>query len=87
MVAWLGRAPLAFPPMPDFGTGATAIRTRHRAPLYVRSSRVPRLSSADARVPTPSSIGRQGFLAMAVGATGAAFLLAAVKENLSNILV
>ena len=53
----------------------------------MRSGGVPRLSSVGAQVLTLSSVRRWGPLAMALGAAGAAFLLAAIQRNLLEILV
>ena len=86
MVDQLRRAPLASLPAPAFGTGATAVGSRRLAPHNVRPNGVTHLSSAGARVPTPSSVGRRGPLAMAFGAAGTAFLLAAVCREISDIL-
>ena len=87
MVAQLGRAPITSLLEPAFGTNAAVVSSRRQAPCNVRYGGVPHLSSAIAWVPTLSFVGCWGPLAMALGAAGAAFLLAATQRNLSEILV
>ena len=65
---------------------AAAVIPRRLAPHNVRSNGVTRLSSAGTRVPTPSSAGRRGPLATALGASSAAFLLTAVCRDLFGYL-
>ena len=84
MVAQLGWAPLASTPTPAFSTDGAAVSSHRLAHCNMRSGGLTRLSSAGARFPTPSSAGRQGPLAMALGA---AFLLAAVRKDLADTLV
>ena len=86
MVAQVGRATLAYLSAPAIGTGAAAVIPRRLAPHNVRSNGVTRLSSAGTRVPTPSSAGRRGPLATALGASSAAFLLTAVCRDLFGYL-
>ena len=87
IVAQLRQAPLVSPPAPTFSTGAAVVSSRRLAPRNVRSDGFARLSSAGARVSTPSSARRRDPLAMAFGAAGAVFLLASVRRDLSDILV
>ena len=82
MMSQLGWASLASPMAPDFGTITAAVISQCLAPCNMRSGGVPRLSSVGARVLTLSSVRRWGPLAMALGAAGAAFLLAAIQRNL-----
>ena len=65
MLAHLGRAPLASPPAPDFGTGDAVARPVLWAPHNARSDRALRRSLADARCLSMSSVGRRAPFAMA----------------------
>ena len=86
MLAHLGRAPLASPPAPDFGTGDTVARPVLWAPHNARSDRALRRSLADARFLSMSSVGRRAPFAMGEDVSGAAFLFVAAWGNLQDIL-
>ena len=86
MVAQLGWALLASPPVLDFGTGASVARPLLGAPRNVRSYRVPRRSSSGARVLSLSYVRHQAPFVMAEDAAGAALIFAATWGNLLEIL-
>ena len=86
MAAHLVQAPLTFLPAPDLVTGTNAINHLLRAPHNVRLDRVLRRSSADAWLPSPSSVRCRAPFAMVEDAAGAALLLALYWGNLLEIL-
>ena len=87
MLDQLGRAPLASPLAPFFGTGASVYRPLLRAPRNVRSDGVQHRSSAGARVLSPSSVGLRDPFVMVEDAAGAAFIFSAARGNLLEILI
>ena len=82
MVAQFGQAPIASPLAPAFRTNTTTASPLLQAPRNVCPDRALHRSSAGARVPYPSSVGRRAPLAMAEDAAGAALLFPSTRGNL-----
>ena len=68
-------------------TGAALARPLLQAPCNVRLDGTLRRSSAGARVPSPSSVGRWSYFTMAEDVAGASLLFAATWDHLPDILV
>ena len=87
MAAEFGRALLASPPSPAFGTSAALARPLQQAPHNVRLDGLLSRSSAGAKLPYPSSFGRQKTFTMVEDVVGAVLLFSAAWGHLLEILV